>query len=80
MHETNEAPTPAVLRVVHGRPTPEELAVVTAVLLARAAAAAADARTATVLSLISRSDQAGWRRLERAGGFEGPRSWQGAAA
>ncbi|SEK86808.1 acyl-CoA carboxylase epsilon subunit [Streptacidiphilus jiangxiensis] len=79
MEATNEAPTPVVLRVVHGRPTAEELAVVTAVLLARAAAAA-DARTATVLSLISRSDQAGWRRLERAGGFEGPRSWQRAAA
>ncbi|MER5966260.1 acyl-CoA carboxylase subunit epsilon [Streptomyces sp. NPDC002057] len=65
--------TPAnLLRVEKGNADPEELAAITAVLLARAA---------------SRSDEdpaaghhgrtpAGWRRLEREHGFRAPHSWR----
>ncbi|MET9724767.1 acyl-CoA carboxylase subunit epsilon [Streptomyces zaomyceticus] len=65
--------TPAnLLRVEKGLADPEELAAITAVLLARAA---------------SRSDEdpatghagrtaAGWRRLEREHGFRAPHSWR----
>ncbi|MER7854160.1 acyl-CoA carboxylase subunit epsilon [Streptomyces bacillaris] len=59
----------SVLRVEKGHADPEELAAVTAVLLARAAAQpAAPARG---------RDTAGWRRLERTPGFRAPHSWQG---
>ncbi|GHF83929.1 acyl-CoA carboxylase subunit epsilon [Streptomyces filamentosus] len=65
--------TPAtanLLRVEKGHADPEELAAITAVLLARAAsqpepAAAHHGRTS-----------AGWRRLEREGGFRAPHSWR----
>ncbi|ARI52051.1 MULTISPECIES: acyl-CoA carboxylase subunit epsilon [unclassified Streptomyces] len=60
----------SVLRVEKGHADPEELAAVTAVLLARAAAQpAAPARRGR--------DTAGWRRLERTPGFRAPHSWQG---
>ncbi|MFE6976956.1 acyl-CoA carboxylase subunit epsilon [Streptomyces sp. NPDC057682] len=60
----------SVLRVERGQADPEELAAVTAVLLARAAAQPADAP-------VRRRDTAGWRRLERTPGFRAPHSWQG---
>ncbi|MCT4354215.1 acyl-CoA carboxylase subunit epsilon [Streptomyces sp. Je 1-79] len=68
--------TPAtanLLRVEKGHADPEELAAITAVLLARAAAQPAhDA----VASAHGRST-AGWRRLERQSGFRPSHSWQG---
>ncbi|WP_236246779.1 acyl-CoA carboxylase subunit epsilon [Streptomyces sp. CC210A] len=59
---------PSLLRVEKGHAAPEELAALTAVILARAAArpAAGPARST-----------AGWRRLERQSGFRAPHSWQG---
>ncbi|OKK06722.1 hypothetical protein AMK26_12095 [Streptomyces sp. CB03234] len=59
-----------LLRVEKGHAGPEELAAITAVLLARASArpAAAPARRAR--------STAGWRRLERQPGFRAPHSWQ----
>ncbi|WP_282694114.1 acyl-CoA carboxylase epsilon subunit [Streptomyces sp. CC208A] len=62
--------TAGLLRVEKGQADPEELAALTAVLLARAAtqpepAVAGHARTA-----------AGWRRLERENGFRAPHSWR----
>ncbi|MGW6705598.1 acyl-CoA carboxylase subunit epsilon [Streptomyces sp. NPDC054956] len=59
-----------LLKVEKGNAEPEELAAITAILLARAAAAPEAATSA------SRS-QAGWRRLERTPGFRAPHSWQG---
>ncbi|HEY9370506.1 acyl-CoA carboxylase subunit epsilon [Streptomyces sp.] len=65
--------TPAsenLLRVEKGQADPEELAAITAVLLARAAAQpAATAHRAR--------STAGWRRLERQSGFRPSHSWQG---
>ncbi|MFB7374921.1 MULTISPECIES: acyl-CoA carboxylase subunit epsilon [unclassified Streptomyces] len=65
--------TPAtanLLRVEKGHADPEELAAITAVLLARAAA------QPTETSAHGRST-AGWRRLERQSGFRPSHSWQG---
>ncbi|MGW9299924.1 acyl-CoA carboxylase subunit epsilon [Streptomyces cyaneofuscatus] len=60
----------SVLRVEKGHADPEELAAITAVLLARAAAQpSAPAHRGR--------DTAGWRRLERTPGFRAPHSWQG---
>jgi Acyl-CoA carboxylase epsilon subunit len=61
-----------VVRVARGHADPEELAAVTAVLMARAAArsAAAEEEPPTL---------AHWRRLERAPGFYAPHSWQAVA-
>ncbi|MFB6907377.1 acyl-CoA carboxylase subunit epsilon [Streptomyces bacillaris] len=60
----------SVLRVEKGHADPEELAAITAVLMARAAAQpAAPVRRGR--------DTAGWRRLERTPGFRAPHSWQG---
>ncbi|WP_405998282.1 acyl-CoA carboxylase subunit epsilon [Streptomyces sp. NBC_00829] len=60
----------SLLRVEKGHADPEELAAITAVLLARAAsqpeAPAHRGRTT-----------AGWRRLERQRGFQPSHSWQG---
>ncbi|MFC7310805.1 acyl-CoA carboxylase subunit epsilon [Streptomyces monticola] len=66
--------TPAdhLLRVEKGTAEPEELAAITAVLMARAAAQAPAAPAAR----RGRS-KAGWRRLERTPGFRAPHSWQG---
>ncbi|MER7958346.1 acyl-CoA carboxylase subunit epsilon [Streptomyces sp. NPDC057271] len=68
--------TPAtanLLRVEKGHADPEELAAITAVLLARAAAQPADDAST---SRHGRST-AGWRRLERQSGFRPSHSWQG---
>ncbi|MFF4018510.1 acyl-CoA carboxylase subunit epsilon [Streptomyces sp. NPDC001544] len=57
------------IRVEKGHAEPEEVAAITAVLLARAAAApsAPEHRAAR--------PKAGWRRLEREPGFRAPHSW-----
>ncbi|MBT2376213.1 hypothetical protein AMK21_16980 [Streptomyces sp. CB00316] len=60
----------SVLRVEKGHAGPEELAAITAVLMARAAAQpSAPAHRGR--------DTARWRRLERTPGFRAPHSWQG---
>jgi Acyl-CoA carboxylase epsilon subunit len=63
----------SLLRVEKGDAAPEELAAITAVLMARAAATptADTAGTGRARSL------ARWRRLERSPGFRAPHSWQG---
>ncbi|MFG2297324.1 acyl-CoA carboxylase subunit epsilon [Streptomyces sp. NPDC048603] len=62
--------TDTMLRVEKGHAEPEELAAITAILLARAAA------TPSAVPAPRRST-AGWRRLERTPGFRAPHSWQG---
>ncbi|MFP3987687.1 acyl-CoA carboxylase subunit epsilon [Streptomyces sp. E11-3] len=58
------------LRVEKGHAEPEELAAITAILMARAAAQPqAPAHRGRA--------KAGWRRLERTPGFRAPHSWQG---
>ncbi|MEU9232626.1 acyl-CoA carboxylase subunit epsilon [Streptomyces sp. NPDC058525] len=61
--------TDTLLRVEKGNAAPEELAAITAILLARAAA--------TPETVPAPRSQAGWRRLERTPGFRAPHSWQG---
>ncbi|GGU70134.1 hypothetical protein GCM10010275_00010 [Streptomyces litmocidini] len=62
--------TPAnLLRVEKGTADPEELAAITAVLLARAASQPAE-------ETHRGRTQAGWRRLEREHGFRAPHSWR----
>ncbi|MFI9834923.1 acyl-CoA carboxylase subunit epsilon [Streptomyces sp. NPDC051913] len=56
------------IRVEKGHADPEEVAAITAVLLARAAAQPAETPD-------RRRPKAGWRRLEREGGFRAPHSW-----
>ncbi|MBO4259416.1 acyl-CoA carboxylase subunit epsilon [Streptomyces sp. NPDC002144] len=58
------------IRVEKGHADPEEVAAITAVLLARAAA-----QPATEPTHRGRQ-KAGWRRLEREGGFRAPHSWR----
>ncbi|GGU98910.1 acyl-CoA carboxylase subunit epsilon [Streptomyces spectabilis] len=60
------------IRVEKGHAEPEEVAALTAILLARAAA-----QPAAVPSVLHGRDKAGWRRLERTPGFRAPHSWQG---
>lgn len=61
-----------LIRVVKGRPDAEELAALTAVVLARAAAQEGQyGGTAGGGPAI-----AGWRRPERLRGFLGPRTWR----
>ena len=60
------------IRVEKGHAGPEEVAAITAILLARSAAATAQAPTPR-----RGRDRAGWRRLERTPGFRAPHSWQG---
>ncbi|MEU3771763.1 acyl-CoA carboxylase subunit epsilon [Streptomyces sp. NPDC032472] len=60
-----------LLRVEKGNAEPEELAAITAILLARAAA------TPQARPVHRIGSQAGWRRLERTLGFRAPHSWQG---
>ncbi|MEU7427160.1 MULTISPECIES: acyl-CoA carboxylase subunit epsilon [unclassified Streptomyces] len=60
------------IRVEKGHAEPEEVAAITAVLLARAAA-----RPAPVPLTHRGRAKAGWRRLEREGGFRAPHSWHG---
>jgi Acyl-CoA carboxylase epsilon subunit len=57
------------LRVEKGNAEPEELAAITAILMARAAAR--PAASSVHLGLT----KAGWRRLEREPGFRAPHSW-----
>jgi hypothetical protein len=63
-------PADSLVRVEKGHADAEELAALTAILLARAAEPpAAPARPAR--------STAAWRRLERTAGFRAPHSWQG---
>ncbi|MEU9477212.1 acyl-CoA carboxylase subunit epsilon [Streptomyces sp. NPDC048191] len=62
----------ADIRVEKGHAEPEEVAAITAVLLARAAA-----RTESSPQTHRGRPRAGWRRLEREGGFRAPHSWHG---
>ncbi|MFE9441312.1 acyl-CoA carboxylase subunit epsilon [Streptomyces sp. NPDC006602] len=59
----------ADIRVEKGHAEPEEVAAITAILLARAAAAPAAAPT------HRGRPKAAWRRLEREPGFRAPHSW-----
>jgi hypothetical protein len=66
--------TPRVdMRVEKGHAGPEELAALTAVLLARATAPAHGRRTDPARPHRA---TARWRRLERQSGFRAPHSWQ----
>ncbi|GAA1371357.1 acyl-CoA carboxylase subunit epsilon [Streptomyces beijiangensis] len=67
---TPVTPDSSLLRVEKGNAGPEELAAITAILLARAAS------RHEALSHNPHST-AGWRRLERTPGFRAPHSWQG---
>ncbi|MFH8338189.1 acyl-CoA carboxylase subunit epsilon [Streptomyces sp. AM6-12] len=60
----------ADIRVEKGHAEPEEVAAITAVLLARAAARPEPAHHRP-------HPKAGWRRLEREPGFRAPHSWHG---
>jgi hypothetical protein len=71
METTVSTPADSTVRVEKGHAAPEELAAITAVLLARAAAEGDAAPEIPVKSV------AGWRRLERTPGFRAPHSWQG---
>ncbi|MEU1310395.1 acyl-CoA carboxylase subunit epsilon [Streptomyces cinnamoneus] len=62
-----------LVRVEKGTADAEELAAVTAVLLARAAAGT----DSTAQDARPRRTTAVWRRLERSSGFRAPHSWQG---
>ncbi|CAL9294258.1 acyl-CoA carboxylase epsilon subunit [Streptomyces sp. SudanB182_2057] len=57
------------IRVEKGHAEPEEVAALTALLLARAAAQPLPASPHRVRA------RAGWRRLEREPGFRAPHSW-----
>ena len=59
------------IRVEKGHAGPEEVAAITAILLARAAARSSEPTQAHRGRL-----KAGWRRLEREGGFRAPHSWR----
>lgn len=63
--------TSSLVRVEKGTASDEELAAVTALLLARAA------HGHPGQSAGPRRSTAGWRRLERTPGFRAPHSWQG---
>ncbi|KMS75530.1 hypothetical protein ACM01_09105 [Streptomyces viridochromogenes] len=59
------------IRVEKGHAEPEEVAAITAILLARAAAQPSDPAPAH-----RGRAKAGWRRLEREPGFRAPHSWR----
>ncbi|GAQ54360.1 acyl-CoA carboxylase subunit epsilon [Streptomyces acidiscabies] len=61
---------PPDIRVEKGNAEPEEVAAITAILLARAAS-----RPTETPSHRGRV-RAGWRRLERENGFRAPHSWR----
>ncbi|MCX5410059.1 acyl-CoA carboxylase subunit epsilon (plasmid) [Streptomyces sp. NBC_00335] len=63
---------PFLVRVEKGSASPEEVAALTAVLLARAAEPAPDGDPGRP----PRRPAARWRRPERGGAFDGPRTWQ----
>ncbi|MER5717579.1 acyl-CoA carboxylase subunit epsilon [Streptomyces sp. NPDC002132] len=62
---------PPDIRVEKGHAEPEEVAAITAILLARAAA-----RTSEPSPTHRGRPRAGWRRLERENGFRAPHSWR----
>ncbi|QNP65490.1 acyl-CoA carboxylase subunit epsilon [Streptomyces genisteinicus] len=62
----------SLLRVEKGHAEPEELAAITAILMARAAS-----RQDTGPLPHRGRTAAGWRRLERQSGFRPSHSWQG---
>ncbi|GHI04728.1 hypothetical protein AQI88_29110 [Streptomyces cellostaticus] len=64
--------TTADIRVEKGHADPEEVAAITAVLLARAAA-----QSEPSAQTHRGRAKAGWRRLEREPGFRAPHSWHG---
>ncbi|SEG95995.1 Acyl-CoA carboxylase epsilon subunit [Actinacidiphila yanglinensis] len=66
-------PADSLVRVEKGHAAPEELAALTALILARAAAGGAE----TLGKPVAARSTAGWRRLERTPGFRAPHSWQG---
>ncbi|MET9775312.1 acyl-CoA carboxylase subunit epsilon [Streptomyces sp. NPDC006367] len=77
MSGTNDADTAdetPVVRILRGRPTPAEIAAVTSVLLARAAALGA-----TPPGPPGTRPTAGWRRPERTARHRDPRGWHAAA-
>lgn len=57
------------IRVEKGHAEPEEVAAITAILLARAA-------TPAPAAVHRGRARAGWRRLERENGFRAPHSWR----
>ncbi|MFI6036284.1 acyl-CoA carboxylase subunit epsilon [Streptomyces sp. NPDC051315] len=61
----------ADIRVEKGHAEPEEVAAITAILLARAAA-----RSSEPTAAHRGRARAGWRRLERESGFRAPHSWR----
>ncbi|MDT0269392.1 acyl-CoA carboxylase subunit epsilon [Streptomyces sp. DSM 44915] len=63
---------PRLVRVEKGAASDEELAAVTALLMARAAQ-----RGAPVETSAPGQSPAGWRRLERGSAYRAPHSWQG---
>lgn len=62
----------SLVRVEKGTASDEELAAVTALLMARAAHSQQEDESAWPGRSV-----AGWRRLERTPGFRAPHSWQG---
>lgn len=65
-------PADSLVRVEKGHADPEEVAALTALLLARAAVGEAGAAESGKVR-----STANWRRLERTPGFRAPHSWQG---
>lgn len=71
-HPSRVAPPSHLLRVEKGDPAPEELAALTAVLLARALGPDVEPDDGA----RGRRAVARWRRPERDTGFDGPRTWR----
>jgi hypothetical protein len=75
--DTATAAGSRLVRVERGQANAEELAAVTALLLARAAAGARHDRVEGAgARATGRPTKARWRRLERSRGFRAPHSWQ----
>jgi hypothetical protein len=64
---------PRLVRVEKGQASDEELAAITALLMARAASRPADASDGAE----GDRNPAAWRRLERLRAYRAPNSWQG---
>ena len=62
-----------IVRVEKGQASDEELAAVTALLMARATG---PRHSATDHPAAPAGQRAGWRRLERSPGFHAPHSWR----
>jgi acyl-CoA carboxylase epsilon subunit len=76
---SGHADRPPVLRVIHGDATPEEIAAVVAVLLARSAAAAAAAAASASPAAPAPSAWADRSRQLRRPLFPGPDAWRRSA-